>query len=378
VALGPLPLPVRPTDCLLPAVLLLLSERINEAARLPAPVGEKVTLIAQLPFAASELPQLLVCAKSPGSAPLNATPPMVKAVLPVLLRVTVWAALVVPRFWLLKARLVGVTAARGALPVPVRLTVWGLLVALSTIVTAAVRVPGPVGANVTLIVHKAPAATELPQVLVAAKSPELPPVTWMLEMVRLAFPVLVRVTAWAALVDPTDWLENDKADVEKLTTGPLPLPVRLTVWGLPEALSVMVRAAERLPGAVGMKATLILQLPPAGTELPQVFVWKKSLGLAPVSPRPVILRAAFPVLTRVTAWTGLVVPRVWPPKIKLVAVRFTRGPPPIPAWFMVWGLSEAVSTRVTAARRLPGKVGAKVTLIVQCPFAAREPVQVLL
>ena len=91
---------------------------------------------------------------------------MLKLVLPVLFRVTVCATLVVPTFWLLKVRLVGVTPANGALPVPVRFTVCGLLVALSVMVTEAERDPGTVGVKVTLIVQLLPAATGLPQVLV--------------------------------------------------------------------------------------------------------------------------------------------------------------------------------------------------------------------
>ena len=53
-----------------------------------------------------------------------------------------------------------------AVPVPVRLTVWGLAGALSAIVTEAVRLPLAEGVKVTLIVQVAPAATELPQLLV--------------------------------------------------------------------------------------------------------------------------------------------------------------------------------------------------------------------
>ena len=49
-----------------------------------------------------------------------------------------------------------------------------------------------------------------------------------------------------------------------------------------------------------MKVTLIVQLPPAATELPQLLVWAKSLALVPVSARLVILKAAVPVLVRVT------------------------------------------------------------------------------
>jgi hypothetical protein len=68
----------------------------------------------------------------------------------------------------------------------------------------AVRVPEAEGVKVTLIVQLAPAATELPHVLVCAKSPALVPVTAMLVMLKVALPVLRRVTVRAVLVAPTD------------------------------------------------------------------------------------------------------------------------------------------------------------------------------
>ena len=120
---GPVPVPVRLTDCWLPATLLLLSVTFKEAARLPEAVGVNVTLIVQLLPAASELPHVVISAKSPGFVPVTATPAMLISAFPVLLSVTVCAALVVPTFWPLKARLVVVTPAKGALPVPDRFTV---------------------------------------------------------------------------------------------------------------------------------------------------------------------------------------------------------------------------------------------------------------
>ena len=60
-----------------------------------------------------------------------------------------------------------------------------------------------------------------------------------------------------------------------------PVPERLTVCGLPVALSVRVTAAVRVPAAVGLKVTLIVQLAPAATLAPQLLVWAKSLALAP-------------------------------------------------------------------------------------------------
>ena len=111
-----------------------------------------------------------------------------------------------PRFWLLKVRLAVDRLAVGPVLVPVRVTICGLPTALSVIAREALRVPGAVGANVTLIVQLPPAATELPQVLVTLKSPALAPVTCRLVMVKVLLPVLLRVMVWELLVEPTGWL----------------------------------------------------------------------------------------------------------------------------------------------------------------------------
>ena len=76
------------------------------------------------------------------------------------------------------------------MPVPDRLTVWGLSNALSVTVNCAVSLPTVAGANVTLIVQLAPAATELPQLLVWVKSPE----AVRLEMFSPTLPLFVSVT----------------------------------------------------------------------------------------------------------------------------------------------------------------------------------------
>ena len=110
-------------------------------------------------------------------------------------------------------------------PVPVRLTVWVAGLALSAMVTAPVLVPAAVGLKVTLSVQLALAATLEPQVLVWEKSP----LAVMLVIVRVAFPVFVRVTLWALLLVPTPCEENVNEVGERLTTGAVPVPVRLTV-----------------------------------------------------------------------------------------------------------------------------------------------------
>lgn len=61
----------------------------------------------------------------------------------------------------------------------------------------------------------------------------------------------------------------------------------------------IARAAEREPAAAGVNVTLMLQLLPAASVDPQVFICPKSAVFAPVSPIPVIARSADPVLDKV-------------------------------------------------------------------------------
>jgi len=113
--------------------------------------------------------------------------------------VTAWATLVVPTFWLLNVSELGARLG-SAVPVPERLAVCGLLVALSVTVKVPLRVPVAVGVKVTLIVQDAPAATELPQLFVSAKSPLLAPVMAMPDIASGAFPAFERVAVWYPLV----------------------------------------------------------------------------------------------------------------------------------------------------------------------------------
>jgi hypothetical protein len=67
-----------------------------------------------------------------------------------------------------KFTLVGENPTVGVVPVPERVALCGLFVALSVTTTVPELVPVAVGVNVTLIVQFAPAATDVPQVLVWA------------------------------------------------------------------------------------------------------------------------------------------------------------------------------------------------------------------
>jgi hypothetical protein len=238
--------------------------------------------------------------KSMALGPVIAVLVMFNAALPALFRLTANGELVVSTGSFPKVRLVGDRLTMGGTPVPMRLTVCGLPLELSVRLTAAARDPLAVGLNVTLIEHLAPAATLDPQPLVCAKSPGLAPVSAMLEMLKAAVPVFVSVTVWAALVEPTAWPAKARLLGDTLAMGAVPVPLRLTVCGLPLALSVNVTAAERVPLAVGLNVTLIEHLAPAATLDPQPLVWAKSPELAPVSAMLEMLNAAVPELVNVS------------------------------------------------------------------------------
>src|SRR5438105_3555556 len=89
---------------------------------------------------------------------------MVREVFRLLVMVTDFGALVVPKLTVPKDRVMGL-AVTGSCPTPVRLIVCGLLIALSTMVTVPRCLPAVVGVNVTVTVHVPCAGILVPQVL---------------------------------------------------------------------------------------------------------------------------------------------------------------------------------------------------------------------
>ena len=199
---------------------------------------------------------------------------IVKAELPPLVRVTVCAGvLVVPTAWLPKVRTVAERPTDPNTPVPIKLTAWGLpAVALSAILTAAVRLPEALGVKVTVIVQKLPAAREAGQLLISVKSPALLPVNPMLLMVRLRLPVFVTLTVCDGLVVSSACAAKVNVVAERLTMDALPVPVKVINWGVPGALSAMLIEAARLKMAVGVKVTLNEQVPLGVIGLTHVLV----------------------------------------------------------------------------------------------------------
>ena len=75
--------------------------------------------------------------------------------------------------------------------------------------------------------------------------------------------VLVTVTFCALLVVAVTWTANASAEGESLSTGAVatPCPVRLTICGLPVALSVNVMVPGRVPVPPGVKVTCKVHVP---------------------------------------------------------------------------------------------------------------------
>ena len=71
---------------------------------------------------------------------------------------------------------------------------------------------------------------------------------------------------------PAAWLAKVREVGKRMTVDAVAVPVRLMVWGLVGALSVIVTVPVRVPATVGLKVTLMVQLPLAATELPQLLV----------------------------------------------------------------------------------------------------------
>jgi hypothetical protein len=277
-----------------------LSETLMTAERVPKEEGVNETTTEQLVPAATELPQLLFWTKSPELAPVTARLEILNAVLPLLVKVTVWGSLVISTGWLEKARLLGdkLTPLAVLARVPLKLTVWRL--ALLAILSDAERLPAAEGVKVTLMVQLAPAATLDPQLLDCAKSLAFEPVMDMPEIVSVTFPELVSVTDCATLAVPMDRLPKPRLDGETLTAAAVPVPERVTDCGLPLALSATLSTAARLPLATGAKVTLMMHEAPAATELPQLFAWAKSPALTPDTAMLLMAKVPLPELVSVT------------------------------------------------------------------------------
>jgi hypothetical protein len=187
------PLPESATSCGLPDAS---SATCTLADRAPAAVGENVTLIVHDAFTAKLAGangQLLDWLKSARFAPTTPIELIDNTAEPEFRNTTCCTPLEAPTNTDPNATLPGVndTPGAGVTPVPPSVTLWGLPAALSASEIDALRLPAAVGANVTLIVQVAPAASVdglTGHVLVIGKSPGFAPVKETLEIVSGLLP----------------------------------------------------------------------------------------------------------------------------------------------------------------------------------------------
>jgi hypothetical protein len=212
--------------------------------------------------------------------PLIETVEMARLVVPVLVTVSVWAALAVFKAWLTNVNAEAEKLATGPSPIPLIVTVCGLPPALSMKIKAALKLPGTDGVNVALtsqvLVGVSVAPVHVSAVL--AKSLGFTPPIVTVEKARLTVPVLVTVSVRGALVVAVGSLGKVKTELEKPADATVPAPCKFTfctVCAAPALLSVIVRVPVNGPLAVGEKVTLIVQEPLAGTLVPQLLVSPK-------------------------------------------------------------------------------------------------------
>ena len=136
-----------------------------------------------------------------------------------------------------------------------------------------------------------------------------------------ALPLLVSAMACAVLEVPTAKLPKVRLAGLMPTTAPEPLPPRLMMCGDPAAPSVIATDPDRAPGTVGVKLTDKVQLPAAGTLVPQLSDSAKS----PLTAIDEIANGALPMLRRRTVCGWLVAPIGWLPYCREAGLRVTDG-----------------------------------------------------
>src|SRR2546422_626788 len=86
----------------------------------------------------------------------------------------------------------------------------------------------------------------------------------------------------------------------------VPIPVRAIACGAPGALSAMVMAPFRVPVAVGVKVTLMVQLAPAATLVPFLQVVPAAGAKSPLGSTLGMVSVTVPAFVSVTTWVGMV------------------------------------------------------------------------
>jgi hypothetical protein len=199
----------------------------------------------------------------------------VNAADPVLLTVTVCAAVVCPTGSFPKESDDAETVACAAVAVPLNATVCGVAAALSLTLMDAASAPLTDGVNPTEMAHEAEGASVAPQVVVYGNELEAVPLLAIAIPLSVALPGFDSVTTWAVAVDPTGVAANVRTFGESVACAAVPVPLRLTACvtaAAPPELSVSVIVAGRLTAVWGLNPTVRMQFAAGAMELPQVLV----------------------------------------------------------------------------------------------------------
>src|SRR5271165_6037701 len=219
---------------------------------------------------ANDVPQVLVCAKSPEAE----MPMMFSGAFPMLVMVEVCAALVVPTVAEANVSVAGLRFTAGPMAVPASSTNCGLPGSVPLIAIPAILDPPAVGVKVTFTVQLPPGASDAPQLLVSVKSELSVPARSIPVMFKPEFPLLTSTTGAGLLLVPTDCDGKMARAGSAVSSGPLtPVPARGMATGLALVLSLSVMVPASDPVLVGEKLTVIVQWAPAVSEPPQSFVW---------------------------------------------------------------------------------------------------------
>src|SRR5437588_197768 len=100
----------------------------------------------------------------------------------------------------------------------------------------------------------------------------------------------------AALEVPTSCEAKVRDEGENAATAAKPLPLKLTVVGGVLLLLVKDHDLQEVLMTSGLKTTLMVQLVPAPSDVPQLLVWLKS----PLASSEEMVSAVFPLFVSVT------------------------------------------------------------------------------
>src|SRR5437667_425988 len=210
----------------------------------------------------------------------------------------------------------------------------------------------------------------LAPVLVAAKSLEGANEL----IVNAAASVFVSVSVIFTRVLARSWLPKSRLVGANPTPGAVPFPLRENICGLPPASSASDSVPVRAPKAVGVKVTLMVQVPPAakvaglvGQALAPVLVAAKSLEAA----NELIVKPTSTRLNSVNITAALVVASSWIPKPGLVGANPSPGAGPVRHIHSFPTRRSSDLASVSVPVRAPKAVGVKVTLMVQFAPAAK-------